>query len=105
MADTYTWGIANLERHIPDGIVYTVHYTVNAERIVGSETYNTGAYGSIGLAAPEGSYIPFADLLPDTVIGWVKDSFGPEKVEEIEQALSSNLDQQETPTHESGVPW
>jgi hypothetical protein len=26
----FTWGIAQLERHTADGVVFTVHYTINA---------------------------------------------------------------------------
>jgi len=105
MADTYTWGVANLERHLSDGIVYTVHWTINAERTVGDDTFNTGAYGSLGLAAPEGNVIPYTDLTSEIVIGWTQDTLGEEKVAEIEAALSSNLDQQENPTDAAGVPW
>jgi hypothetical protein len=49
--------------------------------------------------------VPFADLTPEVVIGWVKEKFGDEKVTEIEAALQSQLDQQRTPTKASGLPW
>ena len=102
MADTtYTWAISNLERHTADGIVYTVHYTVNAV----DGTYTSGAYGSLGLEAPESDPIPFADLTEEIVVGWVKDKFGAEKVAEIEAALQAQLDEQHAPTTASGVPW
>jgi len=105
MADTYTWGIANLERHLSDGIVYTVHWTLSAKRTVGDESYTTGAYGSLGLAAPEGNIIPYEDLTPEIVIGWTQDALGGEQVGEMKAALSASLDQQENPTDASGVPW
>ena len=102
MADTtYTWAISNLERHTADGIVYTVHYTVNAA----DGTYTSGAYGSLGLEAPESDPNPFADLTEELVVGWVKDKFGAEKVAEIEAALQAQLDEQHAPTTASGVPW
>jgi len=103
MATTFTWAIANLERHTGDGIVYTVHYTVNAE----DGTYSAGAYGSLGLEAPaEGDTpIPFADLTEEIVVGWVKDHFGPEKVAEVEAALQNQLDEQHAPTSAAGTPW
>jgi hypothetical protein len=37
----FTWGIAQLERHTADGVVYTAHYTINAA----DGTYSAGAYG------------------------------------------------------------
>jgi hypothetical protein len=101
MATTITWNIANLERETADGYVFTVHYTVDAK----DDTYSAGAYGSIGLERPEGEMIPFADLTPEVVVGWVKEKFGDEKVTEIEAALQSQLDQQRTPTKASGLPW
>ena len=98
MTTTTIWNIAQLERHTADGIVFTAHYTVDAN----DGTYSAGAYGSIGLEAPEGNVIPYADLTPEIVIGWVQDKLN---VEEIEAALQAQLDQQRTPTTDAGVPW
>ena len=100
---TTTWKVANLERHTADGIVYTVHYTVNAS----DGTYNAGAYGSIGLEAPgEGdSYVAFSDLTEEIVIGWVQSALTAEKVAEVEAALQAQLDEQHAPTKASGLPW
>jgi hypothetical protein len=98
MTTTTIWNIAQLERHTADGIVFTVHYTVDAN----DGTYSAGAYGSIGLEAPEDNIIPYADLTPEIVIGWVQDKLN---VEEIEAALQAQLDQQRTPTTAAGVPW
>jgi hypothetical protein len=102
MATTTIWNIAELERHTADGIVFTAHYTVDAN----DGTYSAGAYGSIGLDAPEDNIIPFASLTPEIVIGWVQEKLGgEEKVEEIEAALQAQIDQQRTPTTAAGVPW
>jgi len=97
-----TWNIAQLERHTADGIVFTAHYTVDAN----DGTYSAGAYGSVGLEAPEGNVIPFADLTPEIAIGWVQDKLGgEEKVAEIEAALQAQLDEQHAPSRASGLPW
>lgn len=95
---TTTWGVAQMERHTADGIVFTVHYTVAAS----DGTYSSSAYGSIGLEQPEGDVIPYADLTPELVIGWVQEKLN---VEEIEAALQAQIDQQRTPTTAAGVPW
>ena len=98
----YTWGIAQMERHTADSIVFTVHYTVAAS----DGTYASSAYGSIGLEQPEGEVIPYADLTPEIVIGWVQDKLGgAEKVTEIEAALQSQINEQKHPTKAAGVPW
>jgi len=102
MATTITWNIAQLERHAADGIVFTAHYTVDAN----DGTYSAGAYGSIGFEAPEENIIPFADLTPEIVINWVQEKLGgEEKVEEIEAALQSQIDEQHAPSKASGLPW
>ncbi len=91
-----------MERHTADGIVFTVHYTVDAN----DGTYSAGAYGSVGLEQPEGDVIPYADLTPEVVIGWVQDKLGgDEKIAEIEAALQAQIDEQHSPSKAAGVPW
>ena len=110
MADTsatpvteFTWGIAQLERHTADGVVYTAHYTINAN----DGTYSSGAYGSVGLEQPDpDNIIPFAELTPELMIGWTKEKLGgEEKVAEIETALQAQIDEQHAPTKAQGLPW
>ena len=102
MTTTFSWAIANLERHTADSIVFTVHWTVAAN----DGTYASSAYGSIGLEQPKGNVIPYADLTPEIVIGWVQDKLGgDEKVAEIEAALQAQLDEQTAPTKAAGLPW
>jgi len=102
MSTTFSWKIVNLERYTANGVVFTVHYTVNAE----DGTYSAGAYGSLGLEALEpDSMIPFDSLTEEVVVGWVKDKFGDEKVAEIEAALQAQLDQKHAPSKAAGVPW
>jgi hypothetical protein len=49
--------------------------------------------------------IPYNQLQEETVIGWVKDHFGAEKVGKIEAALQAQLDEQRHPSKATGVPW
>jgi len=106
---TYSWKVANLERNVADGKVYTVHYTVNAlsdQVDPNSESggfYSAGAYGSLGFDGEVTT--PYGDLTEEIVIGWVKEQLGAEKVTEIEAALQAQLDEQAAPTKASGVPW
>lgn len=101
MSTTYTWKIAQLEREVEDGYVFTAHYTVDAK----DGTYSAGAYGSIGLERPEGEMIPFAELTEEVVVGWVKEKLGEEAVANVEAALQSQLDEQRQPTKAAGLPW
>lgn len=101
MSDTvFTWKIVQLERETSDGYVYTAHYTVDAK----DDTYSKGAYGSIGFERPD-TLIPYADLTEEAVIEWVKDALGAERVQEIEDALQTQLDEQRTPSKAVGLPW
>lgn len=108
MADTYTWGIANLERHLDDGVVYTSHWTLSAERTTAAgDTFTAGSYGSVGFGDPDPeNFIPYDELTPETVIGWTQEALGgAEKVAEMEATLTEQLDQKENPTDASGLPW
>jgi hypothetical protein len=99
MTTTTVWNIAQLERHTADGIVYTAHYTVDAN----DGTYSAGAYGSVGLEQPDpDDIIPYADLTPEIVIGWVQDKLN---VAEIEAALQVQLDEKHAPSKATGLPW
>jgi hypothetical protein len=106
---TFTWKVANLERNVADGKVYTVHYTVNAlsdQVDPSSESggfYSAGAYGSLGFDGEVAT--PFADLTEEVVVGWVKEQFGAEKVAEIEAALQAQIDEKVAPSKAAGVPW
>ena len=100
MTTAFNWAVGNLERETADGYVYTAHYTVSAK----SAAYSAGAYGSIGFERPD-SLIPYSELTEAIVVGWVKDALTEEKVEQIEDALQSQLDEQAAPTKAAGVPW
>jgi hypothetical protein len=93
----FNWNVVQMDRLTSDGFVVTVHYTVNA---VDGE-YNASAYGTVGYTQEDKTYIPFANLTKEQVIGWVKDSLGQETVE---TALAAQIDAQKNPVSESGLP-
>jgi len=103
-----TWAIANMERHLPDGdtcpdgAVYTVHWTVSLEE----DGETAGAYGSIGLGAPDpASFVPFSQLTEEEVVNWVLSTLGVDQVTSIEEALHNQIQQKINPTSAAGVPW
>jgi hypothetical protein len=99
MTLTNTWGITALDRNTADGKVTTIHWTLSAT----DGTNTTGSYGSLGV---DGDLkVPYADLTKDTVIGWVKDQLGGEKVTELEKAAATQLAEQAHPTRATGLPW
>jgi hypothetical protein len=99
MTTITTWNIAQLERHTANGVVFTAHYTVEAN----DGTYSAGSYGSVGLEQPDpDSIIPYASLTPEIVIGWVQDKLN---VAVIEAALQAQLDEKRAPITATGLPW
>jgi hypothetical protein len=105
MADTtFTWAIAQLERLAATGEIQTVHYTVAARSE--DQVYASSAYGSLGLdPADPDNMIPFADVTEAEVVSWLQAKFGEEKVAEIHQALSAQIDEQRAPKVAQGLPW
>ena len=96
------WKVANMERELSDGVVFTVHYTVTRFK----DGEQAGAYGSLGFEAPEpDALIPYADLTEEIVIGWCTSQLGDEKVAEIEAALDAQIAEKLAPTKADGMPW
>jgi hypothetical protein len=107
MANT-TWGIAQLERHLPDGetcpdgAVYTVHWTASLEE----DGETASSYGSVGLGDPDpASFTPFSELTKEEVLDWTFAALGVDQVVSIEEALHNQIQQKVNPTSASGTPW
>lgn len=98
-----TFRIANLERTLPSGVVFNIHYTVDA---VDGE-YTVGAYGSIPVAGDPNAngFIAFDDLTEETVIQWVIDQLGEKRITEIESTLAQQIDLKKNPKSAQGLPW
>jgi hypothetical protein len=95
----YTWTIVNMDRLTADGFVVTVHYNVFAT----DGTYNASTYGTVGYTEQPGeTYVPYADLTQEMVVGWVQTSLGKDTVE---ASLQSQIDAQINPVQAAGLPW
>jgi hypothetical protein len=111
MAITYDWRIAKLDHEIEDGFVFTAHWTVSAAEPTGETdedgspvVYSAYAYGSAGFSRPL-NLIPYNNLTKEIVVGWVKEKFSENQLQEIEQGLAAQIESQKHPTSSSGVPW
>ena len=101
---TTTYKIAQLERHLPDGVVMTAHWT--ADKTDGD--YTASAYGSIGLPAKAPSdptFVAYEDITEAQAIEWTLAAMGEEQVAQLEANLDSQIEAQKHPTQASGVPW
>ena len=105
MANTYTWKVGQCDRTLADGVISTLHYTVTAETEDG--VYSAGAYGSVGLEAPDAEdMIAYDDVTEAQAISWLQTALGgAEKVTEIQTALDNQLTEKRTPTTGAGLPW
>ena len=95
---SYTWSINQMDRLTSDNFVVTVHYTVSA--VDGDFTAST--YGTVSYTQESNNFIPFENLTPEIVIGWVKESLGEETVE---ASLASQIEALKNPVQVSGLPW
>ena len=96
--------IAQLERTLPSGVVYNIHYRFD----LGDGDYSKGAYGTVSVTGDPNAdgFIAFEDLTEETVKTWVVNSLGgQEKVDEIEAALQAKIEEDQKPTSSVGMPW
>ena len=108
MATTYTWtidGIRTLQEPQPD---YVVEVAWHISGIDGN--YGAGYGARTTLAASQGStFIPYADLTEDEVIGWVQSTLGATGVAEVKGKIQLSIDQQITPPtvvpQDTPLPW
>ena len=105
MANTYTWKVGQCDRTLATGVITTLHYTVNATDEDG--TYTVGAYGSIGLEAPNtDDMVAYDNVTEAQAITWAQEALGgADKVAEIHAALDAQLTEKRTPTTGAGTPW
>lgn len=95
--------ITNLERTIPSGVVFNIHYNVDA---IDGE-FIAGAYGSVAVAGDPNTsdFIPFNELTEEKVVDWVINQLGQEKLVEIESALAKQIELKKNPKSAHGIPW
>ena len=103
MANTYTWKVGQCDRTLETGVITTLHYTVSAT----DGTYSAGAYGAVGLEAPDpDDMIAYDNVTEAQAITWCQAALGgAEKVEEIHNALAEQLTEKSAPTVGKGTPW
>ena len=96
--------IAQLERTLPSGVVYNIHYRFDLT----DGEHSKGAYGTVSVTGDPNAdgFVAFDDLNEETVKAWVVNALGgQEKVDEIEAALQAKIEEDKNPTSAVGVPW
>lgn len=98
-----TWDIVDVMRTNDDNkSVTAVRWTVTAVDSDSGEQASIGKMESF-LANPSSTdFIPFADLTKETVIGWVQDKVGKDKMETM---VTNSLNNKLNPTIVQDNPW
>ena len=111
MAITYTWEINGTcsKRDVADGYFTNVVYRVKGLDGIEEKARRTG---EIVYTKPESlpsDFIAFdtSAKTPNesTMIGWVKNALGTDKVAAIEASLKAEIDLINTPVQTTGVAW
>ena len=95
----YLWTISQMDRLTSDGFVVVVHYNVSAV----DGDYQASTYGTTSYTQKEGStFVPYASLTKEVVVGWVQAALGKDVVE---ASLQSQINSLKAPVQQSGLPW
>jgi len=94
---TTQWTISTLERETSNGFVVVAHWQATA--VDGDYTASIYSTASWADGTP---VIPYENLTPETVLGWVRETVSKQATED---ALAANIALQKNPTQASGVPW
>ena len=98
------WTIEQLERFVPDGVVFTAYWRVS--KTVGDASGTMRGTTSFPAKAPsDPEFIPYESLTEDEVIGWVKNEMGANCVASYEAAVQAQIDRQINPPTATGTPW
>ena len=105
MANTHVWKVNNCPRTLVDGMIYEVHFTVDATDADG--TYSVPSYGSVGLEPADAKdMIKYDDVTEAQAVSWAQAALGgADKVAEIHAALDKALAEKKSPTTGTGTPW
>ena len=101
----FNWTVSAMDYTVSqDGhtnVVNTVHWRVSKE-----DGDNSGSsYGTVGLEAPSGSFVEWADVTEEMAVGWAKAAMGDEQVAATEAAIDAQIAEKATPTSGTGVSW
>jgi hypothetical protein len=109
MANTYTWIIEQMDCYPanpePD-CVFNVHWRCNGiDEVTPPNQATTYSVQAITYN-PADPYIPYANLTPDIVIGWVQEAMGTDGVAAVLSGLDNQLAALENPPVVSPpLPW
>ena len=94
----YTWIISSLNAKIAEGnlsnVIETVHWRLQAT----DGEHTADVYGSVGLEAPEGDFIPYESLTQADIEAWLEAKLD---VDALKAGLDAQIEALKNPTHVS----
>ena len=104
---TTNWQIVDLKRKPDTGLVFEITYIINFTHLE-KEDRHVGMIELAGDPLSE-SFIPFNELTEETVLQWVKDSLGEERITtittDIQTRIEELVERENNPTFLQGFPW
>ena len=102
---SHTWTVSAMDYTVSqDGlsnVVNTVHWRCSKT----DGDHSGSSYGTVGLEAPSGSFVEWADVTEATAVGWAKAALGDEQVAATEASIDAQIAELATPTTGTGVSW
>ena len=101
---THTWKIYDLKRTIADGVVTTITYGCESqlENAISRKIGDLTVTGSV----EEANFIPYEELTPEIVLGWVTSTVDTASIETLNSAsIAQQIEAQAAITEVQGVPW
>lgn len=103
MTAQFGWTITGLNRDSVTGAVIEAHWKAYA---IDCDKYADFLGTVVFTPNPESSdFKPFIRLDIDTVVGWIKESLGTERVEEIQDSLALQIVEKQENALIAGTPW
>ena len=101
----FNWTVSAMDYTVSQDGHTNVVNAVNWRCLKTDGDHSGSSYGTVGLEAPSGSFVEWADITEATAVGWAKAALGAEQVANIESSLDAQLAEMTTPTTGTGLPW
>lgn len=104
----YTWTIKNLWTKTVDGqqdyVVIAAYDVTGVDGEFSSSLSNTAQFSTESVS----SFVPYADLTEEIVLGWIKADLGENGINSIEASIAGQIESQKNPPVvpvNSPLPW
>ena len=95
----YSWIMGPFRVQLQDGNLQNVVTTVDWRRVCTQDSHTASCYGQVTCPAPNpDSFVDFAKLTEDQVVGWVEAILGPDLIATYDANLAHQIRSEITPT-------